>query len=391
VSADTGTAARQEGGPLPFDAIRALRRHRLFAAMEEHGIDVLLLGRTANTVYAAGNRSLSLLGTRPFGPGCVVVRATRDVHLLSISDDGIPREIPPAHLFPLSWNPLNLMLRLAQIPGVADASVIATDAMTPLMDGLLGHSLPGARLVDGDAVLRAVRQIKSAEEVAVIATACAIAEGAVSATADAVAPGVSERELLGVFQAAMARLGVTTPGTEAVATITTPPPGGVAAPALRAVPGARPVGDGDLVALQGIVLLGGYEGGSGRTVRSGGSARASGPQLALADRGRRALDALVAQCTPGRTTIAFRRAWEETGEPLPGLPLVTGVGLGMEAPVVGAGGPGPGGEGQVAVEPGMVLAVQACVADGAVGAWFARQTVAITDGAPEVLTALELT
>jgi hypothetical protein len=37
----------------------------------------------------------------------------------------------------------------------------------------------------------------------------------------------------------------------------------------------------------------------------------------------------------------------------------------------------------------MVLAVQACVASGA-GTWFARQTVAVTDGDPEVLTTLEL-
>jgi Xaa-Pro aminopeptidase len=386
VAHDTGLAALQEGGPLAFDAIRALRRHRLLAAMEERGVDVLLLGRTANAVYASGSRSLSLLGTRPFGPGCVVVRATRDVHLLSVGDDGVPGEIPTAHLFPLSWNPMDLMLRLAQIPGVAGAAVIATDAMTPLMEGLLGRSLPAARLVDGDALMRAVRRVKSAEEVAVIRTACAVAEGALSATADAAAAGVSERELLGAFEAAMARLGVTTPGTEAVATITGPrdrPPG---APTLAAVPGERRAVDGDLVALQGIVLLGGYEGGCGRTYPVG---PAHGPHLALADRGRRALDALLAQCTPGRATVAFRRAWEETGEPLPGVPIVSGVGLGMEPPIVGAGGPGSAGEGQVVVEPGLVLAVQALVASDA-GAWYARQTVAVTEGAPEVLTTLEL-
>jgi Xaa-Pro aminopeptidase len=312
------------------------------------------------------------------------------VHLLSVGDDGIPGEIPTAHLFPLSWNPINLMLRLAQIPGVADAKVIATDALTPLMDGLLGHSLPQARLVDGDGLLRAVRRIKSADEVAVIRTACAIAEGALSATADAAAVGVSERELLGTFEAAMARLGVTTPGTEAVATITGPADGPAAgAPSLAAVPGDRRAAAGDLVALQGIVLLGGYEGGSGRTYRADGAAPASGAQVALADRGRRALAALLAQCTPGRTTVAFRRAWDETGELWPGLPIVTGVGLGMEPPIVGAGGPGPAGEGQIAVEPGMVLAVQAGVASEA-GTWFARQTVAVTDGDPEVLTTLEL-
>jgi Xaa-Pro aminopeptidase len=387
---DTGTMTRAEGNPLAYDAIRAVRRHRLLAEMEQRGVDVLLVGRTANTVYAAGNRSLSLLGTRPFGPACAVVRATRDVHLLSISDDGIPVEIPHAHLFPLSWNPMNLMMRLAQIPGVTDARVVATDAMTPLMEQLLRHTLPQADLVDGDALLRHVRRTKTFEEVGVIRTACAVAEGALAAAMDAMAAGVTERRLLGAFESAMARLGVTTPGTEAVATVTTPRPGEQAttdAPRIDHLPSRRRLADGDLVALQGVVLLGGYEGGAARTVRCGAGPWDHGQQ-ALADRGRRALDALVEQCAPGRTTVAFRRAWEATGERLPGLPIVTGVGLGMEPPVVGAGGPGPAGEGQVAVEEGMVLAVQSCVADSAVGTWFARETVLVTDAGPEVLTAL---
>ena len=42
----------------------------------------------------------------------------------------------------------------------------------------------------------------------------------------------------------------------------------------------------------------------------------------------------------------------------------------------------------MAVEEGMVLAVQSCVADATVGTWFCRETVLVTDTGPQVLTTL---
>ena len=48
-------------------------------------------------------------GTRPFGPGCVAVRATREIYLLSTWDEGVPEEIPHDHLYGITWNPMNFV------------------------------------------------------------------------------------------------------------------------------------------------------------------------------------------------------------------------------------------------------------------------------------------
>src|SRR5260370_6902978 len=82
---------------------------RTRAAMAAAGIDVLVLGREANARYVSGADRLWLAGTRPFAPGCVVVRETGAVHLLSVTDDGVPPSIPVDRLYPITWNPLNLI------------------------------------------------------------------------------------------------------------------------------------------------------------------------------------------------------------------------------------------------------------------------------------------
>ena len=53
--------------------LRADRRRRLFAAMDDHDLDVLVLGRPAEIAFATGARQLWTAGSRPFGPGCVAV------------------------------------------------------------------------------------------------------------------------------------------------------------------------------------------------------------------------------------------------------------------------------------------------------------------------------
>src|SRR4051794_37267709 len=109
------------------------RRARALAAMADASIDALILGREANARYVSGARRLPLAGARAFAPGCVLVAATGDVHLLNSSDDGIPADIPIEHLYAITWNPANLMARLAGIPGLTDARRVGVDGLTPLM------------------------------------------------------------------------------------------------------------------------------------------------------------------------------------------------------------------------------------------------------------------
>src|SRR5438309_5914256 len=101
----------------------AERRARALSGMADAGIDAMVLGREANARYVSGARRLWLAGARPFSPGCVLT-GDGDVHVLSVSDDGIPSDVPHDHLYPITWNPSKLMGRLAEIPALAGARAI---------------------------------------------------------------------------------------------------------------------------------------------------------------------------------------------------------------------------------------------------------------------------
>src|SRR5687768_14135723 len=172
---------------------------RVVDAMGEQDVDLLLLGREGNARYVSGARRLWLGGTRAFAPGCAVVRETKAVHVLSVTDDGIPPGIPSERLYPISWNPMNLLAPVVNAPGVQGARRVGVDGITPLFEQLLTGMLPGVELVDGESLLRSVRRKKSAADVDAIRAAAAIADDAVDAVASGLRPGVCEVDLAGVF------------------------------------------------------------------------------------------------------------------------------------------------------------------------------------------------
>ena len=164
---------------LPDDrALRSGRRQRALDQMAAHDLDVLVLGRQANVRYVAGAPQLWVAGTRPFGPTCVLVRATGAVHLLSTWDEGVPDDIPHENLYGISWNPMNTISALQRIEGAATARRVGTDALSPVFAQLLPTAFPNAELVDGELAMRAARRIKTAEEVAALRDAIAVAESA---------------------------------------------------------------------------------------------------------------------------------------------------------------------------------------------------------------------
>ena len=182
---------------------------------------MLVLGRVANIRYASGVPILWNAGTRPFGPGCVVVRATEEVYLLSTWDEGVPEEIPHDHLFGITWNPMNFVTLLKGIAAEAEPRRVGTDAMSPLFAQLLPMAFPDAEIVDGGPALRIgpahqdrrgdrrhPRRHRGGRG------------GAWPSRWPSCGPGVSERELTGVFMDAMASRGVTTPATQDVVRIT---------------------------------------------------------------------------------------------------------------------------------------------------------------------------
>ena len=134
---------------LPDDAaLRRARRARVLAAMDAADIDFLVVGREGNARYVSGAPRLWTAGSRAFGPGCVFVRASGAVHLLSTWDEGIPEEIPHENLYGITFNALNFVKVLSQIQGAATARRVATDSMSGSSANLLPKAFPSAEFVD---------------------------------------------------------------------------------------------------------------------------------------------------------------------------------------------------------------------------------------------------
>lgn len=240
-------------------ALRLGRRQRALEQMAAHDLDVLVVGRQANVRYIAGAPQLWVAGTRPFGPTCVLVRATGAVHLLSTWDEGVPDDIPHENLYGISWNPINTVSALRRIDGAATVRRVGTDALSPVFAQLLPTAFPNAELVDGERALRAARRIKTVEEVTALREAIAVAESGLAAAVSGLRPGVSEQTLAGVLLEALAAGGVSTPSNQDVAWVTSRDH------LWRRANGDGRVKDGDLVAFSAGVLAGGYIGEVGRT------------------------------------------------------------------------------------------------------------------------------
>lgn len=373
-----GVMALEDEGRINFGRLRTERRERVLAGMEAEHLDALVLGRAADVHYVSGARQLWRAGAYPYAPSCVVVRSTGRIHLLSVWDEGLPPEIGRDEMFGITFNPMNLMAALAAVPGLAEASRVGVDGLTPAFAQLLPMVVPSAELADGTAVLAAARRIKTADELVAMNVAAAIAEAALSALEAALEPGVTERALLGVYDNAVCALGATNPASESVA-FATPRRGPVR---FRYLASDRPVGDGELVVLAPGALYAGYEAGLARTRLAGRSAPPG--TAALADRCWRGMDALLGACRPGNTGADLYRAWQDAGEADSPVALAHGLGLGAEPPVIGFG------RGATAsLEEGMVLSVQSWVSAEGTGGCLERATVRVGGASAELLTRMQ--
>ena len=325
---------------------------RALDEMARQDVDLLVLGREGNARFVSEAARLWLAGTRPFAPGCVVVRETGAVHLMSVTDFGVPAEIPPARLYPMSWNPANIMGAVAAIPGVSGVRRIGVDGLTPLFEQLFSATFPDAQLADGEAVMRAARRVKSPGEIERIRAAISVAEDALSVAVEALQPGVREVELKGVFEERMCVRGTTTPAFEgAFCVVDDDEP-------IRRLASDRVIADGDLVAMSAGVLLDGWEGSLART-RPCGSQRAE--HRDRQSRWQAAWTPLVDRCRAG-VRVGDLRATAGAS--------VHGVGLGDEALENGA-----------VLDAGTVVQLE-LDAHGVLGA----DLLLIGDGRPEVLT-----
>jgi Xaa-Pro dipeptidase len=359
------------------ETLRLGRRERILAEMESAGVDLLVLGREANARYVSGVPRLWLAGTRPAGVGCVIVRETGTVYLLSTWDEGVPEEIPRENLYGYTFNSANFLEVLRNVEGAESARTVAIDSLGGGAISLLSKSFPQASIVDGEEVLQRARRTKTPAEIDAMASAVRLAEECVQAAARAIAPGVKPGQVTGAFMEAMARAGVCTPSVQDTTWITS-----------RSDPGNRSartveMSAGDLVAVEGGVLLDGYAGELGRTFVVGGAEAAVAGTEELFGRRDELFGRLLDACRPGEPLSGLLDAYDAAGVPAPPMPVARALGLGYDHPVVTP---------ELArtakddiFEPDMVMAVTAFVWGEGVGAAYGQEPLVITESGAELL------
>lgn len=315
------------------------------AAMTRAGVDALILGRDANARTISGANRLWLAGTRPFAPGCVVVRSERSVHLLANSNEGF-EDFPTANLYPITWNPERLLESLRAIPGLTDARTVGVDGMSCGMSALFQQLVPGARLVDAGPIIAELWALRTPEKIDAVREAARVASSGLAAMAAFLRDGVRARVLRGVCAERFASLGVTTPAFEAVAA---PIDGG----ASTWLPPERLLGEGESVALRAGALRDGWEASLARTYVVGEPSIQQEPPAGW--------DEALALCRPG-TQVGRLRDLEA---------VVYGVGRGVEPY-----------DDNVQLQAGMVCALELHQ-----DRRLHQDVLEITDDAPVVLTA----
>ena len=238
-------------------------------------------------------------------------------------------------------------------------------------------AFPDADIVDGGPALRAARRTKTTEEVDAIRAAVAVADAALAAAVAELRPGVSERELTGVFMEAMAsqrrhdagdagrrlhhlgRAGSGDGGRARTCRLAT---------SSRSTPASSPMAT------------------SARWDGPGRSAPAGAPRSSgtSSDGGIDLWERLLDACRPGAPAVGLLDAYRVAGEPLPVMPIARGLGLGFDDPVIVRDLPRHRVEERL--EPGVVLVVTGYVFDDGAGSVITHEPVLITHDGPEVLS-----
>ncbi len=333
-------------------------------------------GAPGNVRYATGARQLWRTGANPFAPLCVVIPKTRRIHLLSTWDDGIPPEIGHDDLYGMFWNPANLIAALAGIPGLAEAHRVGTDSLTPFFAEVLAGIVPDFELVDASGILAGLRADKTADELACIEVAVTLAEAGLAALEEALRPGVSERDLLGVYVETLAALGAPTPPSESVV-FATPRRGPVH---YRSLASDRIITRGELVVLSPGALYAAYEGGVARTRTAGCTSLRRGPSpwpIAATGPSMRSWRHAVRATRAPTSTVPGSRPASAPAE----IALAYGMGIGTETPMVGFGR-----SAGTTLHAGAVLSVQAWVSEEGIGGFFEREMLRIGPDGPALLT-----
>jgi Xaa-Pro aminopeptidase len=384
---------------LDLARMRRERHARLQAEMASQGAGAMLLLGGANVSYATGALTLAAEeGRASHERACALVVAGADApHLFTPFPEGAPPEArvhPP--LYPeLEEGVADAARRVLEALGGTPAGALAVDEYTAAMlAGFAGH-LPGVRLSDAGAIVRAAKLLKTADEIECIRRAQRINEIAMEEARAACRPGARQSDLSGIFLRRIFEVGATAnsvdpiwqvmPGRIADGPYTTN--GDVAFPLVTS---DRILRDGDVVWVDSGVLYHGYASDFGRTWVVGDPPRVSATQRDQFRRWRDIVRATLEVTKPGATGRDLTRAAiEANGGKKPWLAhfyLAHGLGTeSAEMPLIGTD-LGDDFDAAIALAPGMVFVLEPVVWDDGECGYRSEEIVAVTDDGHRVLT-----
>jgi Xaa-Pro dipeptidase len=349
---------------IDFVALREQRLERARAALADSALDALLLWKDENVRFLSALRPQIIQGKSALLNGCLLVGDGTLILFCSGGEVDRVRSVMPwvdeVEAVPImeargliAGAVEQVIAPVLERHGVA-AGAIGLDELAYSQVQELSRVLPGAQLADGDAVMQAVRLVKSDAELAVMQEACAIAEAVTEAAIATVAPGVREHDVLAEAMRTLYRLG------GEMAHLATPfvasgehmsPPNRFASDKL--------IREGDIVFIDIGAMWCGYYADMGRTVACG---EPSARQREIFTAVHHALAAATEAMRPGNTNddvaAAVRAEGDRRGLGESFLSLFIGHGIGMganEPPYVGEALPGAE---TVELRAGMTMAIE---------------------------------
>ncbi|MFB3817293.1 MAG: M24 family metallopeptidase [Candidatus Methylomirabilales bacterium] len=382
--------------PLPEIEARAARLQARLRAAE---LDAALLLQAADQYYFSGTVQSAWLIVPADGAPLLLVRrdlgrARAESPLARIAGMGQPREVPG-------------LLRAHGLGGLRRVG-LEFDVLPVEQYVRIGRLFPTVQLVDASRLVREVRMVKSAWEVAIMRRGAALQDRLAQRLAEILRPGVSDMELAAEVEAEARRRGHQGPirmrrfnaecfyghllvGEDgAVPSWIESPSGGPGlSPAFNNGPSGRRVRAHEPVLLDYAAALDGYHSDQTRTFSVG----------ALPAEAARAYDAcrtiwetLRERLRPGETAAAVYEAARAQADRLgyadrfmnagPAQVPFVGHGVGVELdelPVLGRGS-------DLRLEPGMTLAIEPKIVCPGLGMVGLEDTLLVTEGGPEVLT-----
>ncbi|MDR7434866.1 MAG: Xaa-Pro peptidase family protein [Armatimonadota bacterium] len=347
-----------------FQALRAYRLRRAWQAMEEAGLDALLVWKDENVRYLTSLRPQLIAGKSGLLNGALLLAGREPILLVSGGDHD-------RALATMPW-----LLDVRPIPILEEKGLIEYTVRKVLGD-LLGHyglrskrigydlasavlfaalrdHFPDVQWEDGDTVMQQARMIKGPEELVLIEEATAMAEAVTQVAMDAVQVGRRECEVAAVAMETLFRLGgeyahVTTPFVSSGENMS--PPTRLATDKL--------IRHGDIVFIDIGVMWNGYFADLGRTVICGEpSTRQREIYQAVYEAHMAGIEAMRPGATNREVAEVIRRKAADHGLAERFLTLFIGHGIGAgsnEPPYIGEVFPGSA---EVELRPGMVFAME---------------------------------